>query len=65
MSIKKLLLICFLVVAVLSFKEIRIRDRKLVDSEDREIRFHGTNVVVKVPPYLPKTDAYDPEWSFS
>jgi len=25
---------------------------------------HGTNVVVKVPPYIPTTGAYDPVWSF-
>ena len=27
--------------------------------------FHGANVVPKVPPYLPRTDNYDPEWSFN
>lgn len=27
--------------------------------------FHGTNIVVKVPPYIPITDHYDPTWSFS
>lgn len=26
--------------------------------------FHGTNVVVKVPPYLPTTGDYNSMWSF-
>ena len=43
---------------------IHIKNRKLHDDEGREIRFHGTNVVVKVPPYIPRTDQYDTEWSF-
>ncbi len=27
--------------------------------------FHGTNIVVKVPPYIPITDHYNSSWSFS
>jgi hypothetical protein len=39
---------------------------KFYDEQDREIIFHGTNVVVKVPPYMPPvTDKYDVLWSFS
>lgn len=44
---------------------ISIRNRKLIDDEGREIRFHGTNVVVKVPPYIPIIDYYEPNFSFS
>ena len=42
-----------------------IVNRKIVDSQGRQITFHGTNVVVKVPPYIPIIDKYDPGWSFS
>jgi len=45
--------------------QISIRNRKLIDEQGRELTIHGTNVVVKVPPYLPRLDAYDPNWSFS
>ena len=44
---------------------IEIKNRKLYDDEGREIRFRGPNVVVKVPPYMPRTDAHDPVWSFA
>ena len=26
--------------------------------------FHGLNVVVKGPPWLPRMDVFDPNWSF-
>jgi len=29
------------------------------------MKFRGPNVVVKVPPYMPRTDKYDPTWSFA
>ena len=36
----------------------------LVDSDGRERYFHGVNVVVKRPPWLPRMDKFDPRWSF-
>ena len=39
---------------------ISIKNQKLVDDQGRQITIHGTNVVVKVPPYLPRIDKYDP-----
>ena len=36
----------------------------LVDSDGRERYFHGVNVVVKRPPWLPRMDKFDPHWSF-
>lgn len=45
-------------------KEIIYRNNKFYDSQNREITFHGTNVVVKVPPYIPTTGNYNKLWSF-
>ena len=53
------------VVLVVHSREIIIKNRKFYDKQGRELYFHGANVVPKVPPYLPRTDKYDAEWSFS
>jgi len=45
-------------------KEITYRNSKFYDSQNREITFHGTNVVVKVPPYIPTIGEYNQLWSF-
>lgn len=45
-------------------KEITYRNSKFYDIQNREINFHGTNVVVKVPPYIPTTGEYNQLWSF-
>ena len=37
---------------------------RIVDGWGRERYFHGVNVVVKGPPWLPRTDVFDPRWSF-
>ena len=36
-----------------------------MDSYQRERYFHGVNVVVKGPPWIPRTDKFDTQWSFS
>jgi endoglycosylceramidase len=36
----------------------------LLDEDGRERYFHGTNVVVKGPPYYPKLDSFHSEISF-
>ena len=38
---------------------ITTRNGKLYDNEGRELIFHGPNVVVKVPPYIPTTDKFN------
>ena len=38
---------------------------RLVDGYGRERYFHGVNVVVKGPPWIPRQDKFDPYWSFS
>ena len=37
---------------------------RLVDGYNRERYFHGVNVVVKGPPWIPRQDEFDPYWSF-
>lgn len=38
---------------------------RLVDGRHRERYFHGVNVVVKGPPWMPSTSGgFDPFWSF-
>ena len=39
---------------------VSIINRKLVDEQGRQLTIHGTNIVVKVPPYIPRIDHYDP-----
>eukprot|EP00667_Euglena_gracilis_P004147 EG_transcript_4162 len=38
---------------------------RLTDHLGREVYFHGVNVVVKGPPWLPETDIFHPTMSFS
>lgn len=51
-------LVVLLLISVVT--SISIKNRKLIDDEGRQIIIHGTNVVVKVPPYQPRVDSYDP-----
>lgn len=44
---------------------LRIKNMRLVDDQDRELLLHGGCVVYKVPPYFPKTDAFDYQLSFT
>lgn len=37
---------------------------RIVDKYGRERYFHGINVVVKGPPWIPRTDAFHPTSSF-
>lgn len=37
---------------------------RIVDTEGRERYFHGVNVVVKGPPWLPELETFDPLTSF-
>ena len=57
-----LLLLCISLSCVLGFT---IKNGHILDDQNRQIFFHGMNIAVKVPPYLPKTDAYDEHMSFA
>lgn len=61
------LYLCFilLVTVFVQAKEVYVRNLKMYDKQGRELYLRGTNVVVKVPPYIPSTNAYDPVWSFA
>lgn len=37
---------------------------RLTDVQGREHYYHGVNVVVKGPPWLPRMDVFDPDMSF-
>ena len=45
--------------------QVDIERNRVVDSMGRERYFHGVNVVVKGPPWIPIVDKFDPDWSFS
>ena len=45
--------------------QVDVDRNRVVDASGRERYFHGVNVVVKGPPWIPKVDTFDPDWSFS
>ena len=45
--------------------QVDIERGRVVDAMGRERYFHGVNVVVKGPPWIPIVDKFDPDWSFS
>jgi len=44
---------------------LHVEDNHIKDADGREIIYHGTNVVEKLFPYVPKTDHFDAIHSFS
>ncbi len=57
-----LLLICL---AVVGNAFISTRNNRLYDEQNRERIFHGVNVVMKVPPYIPNTKQWNVLNSFT
>jgi len=45
--------------------QVDVDRNRVVDASGRERYFHGVNVVVKGPPWIPNVDKFDPDWSFS
>ena len=45
--------------------QVDVERSRVVDAMGRERYFHGVNVVVKGPPWIPIVDKFDPDWSFS
>ncbi|XP_064403689.1 endoglycoceramidase-like [Halichondria panicea] len=44
--------------------QVNTTTHRIIDGTGRERYFHGANVVVKGPPWIPRTDKFDPYWSF-
>lgn len=63
-TLPRLFLAALLLVSVCGVG-VKIHQAKIMDLEGREIRFHGPNVVVKVPPYMPYRNSFDKSRSFS
>ncbi len=55
-KLKKIVIATLLLSVILC---VSIKNRKIVDEHGRQLTIHGTNIVVKVPPYLPRIDKYD------
>eukprot|EP00767_Chilomastix_cuspidata_P003716 gnl/Chilomastix_cuspidata/384.p1 GENE.gnl/Chilomastix_cuspidata/384~~gnl/Chilomastix_cuspidata/384.p1 ORF type:complete len:533 (-),score=181.80 gnl/Chilomastix_cuspidata/384:1445-3019(-) len=58
-------LVALLVSATLAFISVDPDTSFFIDEEGRSMFFHGVNVVVKEPPYIPTTDEWDPQMSFT
>ena len=60
---KYFILFYFLIHKIYSQKiSLNNKSSHFIDEFNRTVIFHGVNVVVKIPPYIPKTDkfaAYD------
>ena len=52
-------------VASVDVLQVDVDRNRVVDTAGRERYFHGVNVVVKGPPWIPVVDTFDPDWSFS
>ena len=51
--------------AHITLKQKSTGERAFVDSFGREVLFHGVNVVVKGPPWIPEIDYWDGDISLS
>ena len=60
----KIFLIPFYIILIYSFS-IDKTNKYILDSNGRATIFHGVNIVYKLPPYIPKTDKFDPYFSLS
>ena len=63
-------LLCTIILTIISaysqpIEKYVVRNNRILDSYNRECYFHGLNVVYKSPPYLPITDHFDANLSFS
>ena len=55
----------FLCINIIFSFSIDDSKRFILDNEGRYSIFHGANVVVKLPPYLPDLDKFDPFMSLN
>ena len=64
---KNICMIITLTILLISISSYKLDSTKnfFLDSENRYTIFHGVNVVVKLPPYIPNTEEFDPYMSFA
>ena len=62
--LKGIIIVLFFSLGVESIK-INPSTRMFVDDYGRTVIFHGVNVVVKQPPYIPITTEFDPQQSLN
>ena len=63
---KYFILFYFLIHKIYSQKiSLNNKSSHFIDEFNRTVIFHGVNVVVKIPPYIPKTDKFDPFFSLT
>jgi len=67
MSSKYLLNIISFILCLSIISSFSIDDSKsfILDNDGRYSVFHGVNVVIKLPPYLPDLDKFDPYFSLN
>ena len=58
-------LISFLLSITAYGVSIDIEPKHPVDQYGRRLVFHGVNAAYKLPPYLPQTNSFDPQYSIS
>lgn len=62
----KIIILTFLCLTSLMFAmKINTEEGNYKDEFNRTVIYHGVNVVVKLPPYLPTTESFDPFMSLS
>ena len=57
---KNLVILSLLIDCIISKIRIDKQTRNFIDEKGRVVIFHGVNVVVKSPPYIPNTEKWDP-----
>ena len=64
---EKTLVLLLIVVVTIAEAIIHVNQdtHRIIDDNGRERVFHGVNVVVKAPPWIPERKTFDPEESFT
>ena len=65
MSLRINILILLLIFININSFSIDSSKRFILDNNGRYSIFHGVNVVIKLPPYLPNLDKFDYLWSLN
>ncbi len=60
----KFLVLAVTVALARAILHVNPETRRIIDAAGKERYFHGVNVVVKGPPWIPETATFDPRQSF-